>query len=103
MSNTYLMDLKCIFTNIVNWIKSLSFRTGIIVACICVLFYIISFAQMFLPISIPTKGILWTIFFGLAKATQYTALLIIGKEGVVRIKEYLRKKNKSFLRKNDTE
>ena len=45
-----------------------------------------SFAQMALPISVALKGTLWVILFGLAKATQYTALLILGKEGVRRLR-----------------
>lgn len=43
---------------------------------------------MLLPISVAAKGIIWTVFFGLAKATQYTALLILGKAGLGRIKKY---------------
>lgn len=43
---------------------------------------------MLLPISISAKGLIWTIFFGLAKATQYTALLILGKAGIDRVKKY---------------
>ena len=74
-----------------NWLASLSFRTGVIVLIVCVLCYIISFAQMLLPISVAAKGVLWTVFFGLAKATQYTALLIIGKEGVKRLRRYFRR------------
>jgi hypothetical protein len=52
------------------------------VAAACVIFYSLSFLQMLLPISAVTKGILWFIFFGLAKTAQYTALLILGKEGI---------------------
>lgn len=59
----------------------MSVRTGIMVAATCVIFYAASFLQMLLPISAAMKGILWFIFFGLAKTAQYTALLILGKEG----------------------
>jgi phosphoglycolate phosphatase len=36
---------------------------------------------MLLPISAAAKGVLWFIFFGLAKTTQYTALAILGVKG----------------------
>lgn len=45
---------------------------------------------MALPISTGLKGVLWVVFFGLAKTAQYSALLILGKEGVRRLKKYLR-------------
>ncbi len=74
-----------------RWVASLSFRSGLVVAGFCVLFYILSFAQMLLPVSATVKGTLWVILFGLAKTAQYTALLILGKAGVARIKSYFRK------------
>ena len=64
----------------------LSFRTGIVVAILCVISYIVSFAQMLLPLSATTKGVLWVVFFGLAKTFQYAALLILGTAGLTRIK-----------------
>lgn len=64
----------------------LSFRTGIVVAILCVISYIVSFAQMLLPLSATTKGVLWAVFFGLAKTFQYVALLILGTAGLTRIK-----------------
>ena len=75
------------FDKIKNWLKSLSFRTGVTVGIICIFCYGSSFAQMILPISVTAKSILWTIFFGLAKATQYTAIIILGKTGIDRLKE----------------
>lgn len=72
------------------WLKGLSFRTGAIVLAMCVPFYIISFAQMALPISVSAKSVLWMIFFGLAKTAQYGGLTIIGAEGLKRLKAYLR-------------
>ena len=72
----------------------LSFRTGVIVLVMCIPFYIISFAQMALPISASAKGVLWVIFFGLAKTTQYGGLTILGAEGIKRIKSYWQKKHK---------
>lgn len=70
------------------WLASLSYRTGIIVLVACGVFYVISFAQMLLPVSAGVKGTLWVIFFGLAKSAQYSAILILGKAGV----ESLRKR-----------
>lgn len=69
-----------------DWLAGLGFRTGLWVGAACVVFYVLSFAQMALPISVALKGTLWVILFGLAKATQYTALLILGKEGVRRLR-----------------
>lgn len=76
----------------ISWLKGLSFRTGLIIAVLCALCYGASFGQMLLPISLPWKTGLWVAFFGLAKTFQYTALLILGKEGVRRIKVWLRSK-----------
>ena len=75
-----------------EWLERLGFRTGLMVGVVCLICYVISFAQMALPISVGLKGILWVIFFGLAKASQYTALLILGKEGVRRLRRMLKKK-----------
>jgi phosphoglycolate phosphatase len=69
-----------------NFLGGLSFRTGVIVLALCVPCYILSFAQMALPISATTKGVLWFILFGLAKTTQYIGLAIIGVEGWRRLK-----------------
>ncbi len=73
-----------------RYLASLSFRTGVMTGIVCVICYIVSFAQMLLPISIMAKGVIWTIFFGLAKACQYTAIIILGKEGLKRIRAYIR-------------
>ncbi|MDE6457759.1 MAG: hypothetical protein K2L31_04060 [Muribaculum sp.] len=73
-----------------QWLSALSFKTGVAVAAICVVCYILSFLQMFLPVSVAVKGALWVIFFGLAKACQYTALIILGKAGIERIRHMLR-------------
>ena len=66
------------FYNVKHWLQSLSFRTGVIVLLCCIPFYILSFAQMLLPISVTAKGILWTVLFGLAKTCQYGGLTILG-------------------------
>lgn len=75
-----------------NFLRRFSFRTGVIVLAMCVPCYIISFAQMALPISAATKGVLWFIFFGLAKTFQYGGLTIVGVDGVKRIKDWWEKK-----------
>lgn len=69
-----------------QWLARLSFRTGVIVLALCVPCYIFSFAQMALPISAQAKGILWVIFFGMAKTFQYGGLTILGVEGWKRLK-----------------
>ena len=74
-----------------NWLALLSYRTGIAVLAACVLFYVVSFAQMLLPISVAAKGSLWVVFFGLAKTAQYSALLILGKTGIESLRNKFRK------------
>lgn len=75
-----------------NWLRSLSFRTGVIVLLLCIPFYILSFAQMLLPISAGAKGVLFTVFFGLAKTCQYGGLTILGVEGYKRLKAAIMRK-----------
>ena len=75
-----------------HWLQSLSFRTGVVVLACCIPFYILSFAQMLLPISATAKGVLWTILFGLAKTCQYGGLTILGVEGYKRLKNKLKRK-----------
>ena len=81
--------------SIKNFLSRLSFRTGVIVLAICVLCYILSFAQALLPISATAKTTLWVIFFGLAKMTQYMALAIVGVKGWQRIKSWFKRKKQS--------
>ena len=71
-----------------KWLSTLSFRTGMMVGVLCLFCYTASFAQLLLPLPAYTKGILWTVLFGLAKATQYTTLIIIGKAGLARLRQY---------------
>ncbi|MBR4844238.1 MAG: hypothetical protein IKV06_04930 [Alistipes sp.] len=78
-----------------SFLGGLSFRTGVIILALCVPCYILSFAQMALPISATAKGVLWFILFGLAKTTQYAGLAILGVEGWRRVKS-------KFLRNKDT-
>lgn len=76
------------------WLASLSFRTGLIVGAVCLLCYLFSFAQMLLPISVGAKSVLWIVLFGLAKTAQYSALLILGKAGVQRLRLWIKKPSK---------
>jgi phosphoglycolate phosphatase len=57
------------------------------------LFYALSFIALALPIGVDMRGVLWTIFFGLAKTTQYTGLAILGAEGVKRLKKMFRRES----------
>ena len=84
---------KAVVARIKAWLSRLSFRTGVIILALCIPCYILSFAQMMLPISNTAKGVLWFILFGMAKTTQYTGLTIIGVEGWKRLKERF-KRNK---------
>ncbi len=73
-------------------LQGLSFKTGVIILALCIPFYIISFAQMALPISTEMKGVLWFVFFGLAKTFQYGGLTILGVDGWKKLKAYFGKK-----------
>lgn len=75
-----------------NRLAGLSPRTGAIVAAMCGVCYALSFLQMLLPLSVTAKGILWATFYGMAKALQYTALLILGKAGWQRLKARLQRR-----------
>lgn len=75
-----------------QWLQTLSFRTGVIVLLCCIPFYILSFAQMLLPISAAAKGVLWTVLFGMAKTCQYGGLTILGVEGYQRLKSWFKRK-----------
>lgn len=86
---------KRAITAIKAWLATLSFRTGVVVLASCVLFYLLSFAQALLPISAEAKSVLFIIFFGLAKTTQYAGLAIVGVKGWQRIKSWFRRKKQS--------
>ena len=86
--------MKQLFKKIKLWLQSLSFRTGVMVLLCCIPFYILSFAQMLLPISAAAKGVLWTVLFGMAKTCQYGGITILGVDGYNRVKEYLRGRKK---------
>lgn len=85
--------MKQLLTKVKLWLSTLSFRTGVIVLLSCIPCYILSFAQMALPISASVKSVLWFILFGMAKTLQYGGLTILGVEGVKRLKQYFKKSN----------
>ncbi len=89
------------FRRIKEMLQLLSFRTGVIVLLCCVPCYIVSFAQMALPISAYAKGALWVVFFGLAKTFQYAGLTIVGVEGVRRLKQMWRRRTGSCQSSGD--
>lgn len=90
---TFLVNTTLMFR---DRLSRLSFRTGVIVLSLCVPFYVISFAQMALPVSPTVKAVLWVIFFGLAKTAQYGGLTILGVEGVRRVKAYFKSRRNSL-------
>lgn len=81
------------FNKLKNWLSGLSFRTGLIVLGCCIPCYLLSFGFLALDINLVLRGILWAAFFGLAKTFQYGGLLILGKEGISRLKAYWRRKS----------
>ena len=89
--------MKSLFKRIMERVKAflarLSFRTGVIVLALCVPCYILSFAQMLLPISAAAKSALWFVLFGMAKTTQYAGLAIIGVEGWRRVKGWFTRRS----------
>ena len=80
------MTIRKMIIKVKQWLQSLSFRTGVIVLLCFIPFYILSFAQMLLPISVAAKSVLWTVLFGMAKTCQYGGLTILGVEGYKRLK-----------------
>lgn len=88
------LKTSSLMERIKRFLQSLSFRTGVIVLLMCIPCYILSFAQMALPISTAAKGVLWFSLFGLAKTTQYGGLTILGVEGVKRLKDWWKNRKK---------
>lgn len=72
-------------------LSGLSFRTGVYVLILSLVFYVLSFVCLALPMPYYLKGLSWALFFGLAKTAQYSGLLIIGKVGVQKIKGYFKR------------
>ncbi len=87
--------MKRLFQRIRAWLQTLSYRTGVVVLLCCIPFYILSFAQMLLPISTGAKTVLWTVLFGLAKTCQYSGLTILGVEGYKRLKSFFKRRRRS--------
>jgi phosphoglycolate phosphatase len=82
-----------IIEKIKDWLKGLSFKTGVVVMLMCIPFYVLSFVQFsFDFLSVSAKGILWVVLFGLAKTFQYGGLTILGVEGIKRLKQAFKKK-----------
>lgn len=86
--------MKGLLSGIKQWLSKLSFRTGVIVLLCCIPCYILSFAQMALPISVELKGVLWFVLFGMAKTFQYGGLTTLGVEGVKRLKQKFKKQDR---------
>lgn len=93
--------MRRVIDRIKLFLGRLSFRTGVIVFLSCVIFYILSFAQMLLPISVEAKGVLWFVLFGMAKTTQYAGLAILGVEGWRRLKGLFRRQEQEDDKKSE--
>jgi len=89
------LKLRALSARILTRLQKIDFRVGIWLLAGAGMCYIISFAQMSLPnISVVWKGILWTCFFGLAKTLQYTAMAVLGTDGISRLKKRFRRNRK---------
>ena len=93
--------MRSVIDRIKLFLGRLSFRIGVIVLASCVIFYILSFAQMLLPISAEAKGVLWFVLFGMAKTTQYAGLTILGVEGWRRLKARFRRQEQEDDKKSE--
>ena len=88
MTRTVKQRLQQILLPVKQWLAGLSFRTGVVVLSSCVVFYLLSFAALALPVSAALRGALWFVLFGCSKTAQYGGLLILGVEGVRRVKKW---------------
>ena len=88
MTRTVKQRMQQILLPVKQWLAGLSFRTGVVVLSSCVVFYLLSFAALALPVSAALRGALWFVLFGCAKTAQYGGLLILGVEGVRRVKKW---------------
>lgn len=75
-----------------HFLARLSFRTGLWLLAACAVSYLLAFAPLLFPLSLTTKGVLWFVFFGLAKALQYSAVLVLGKAGGHRLRDWWRRR-----------
>lgn len=88
MTRTVKQRMQQILLPVKRWLAGLSFHTGVVVLSSCVVFYALSFAALALPVSAALRGALWFVLFGCAKTAQYGGLLILGVEGVRRVKRW---------------
>ena len=79
--------MKCEEGNLKNLGQRKLMLMGIdllVLVAACVISYFMVVFTAHIPMT--TKGVLWVVFFGLAKTFQYAALLILGTAGLTRIK-----------------
>jgi phosphoglycolate phosphatase len=81
-------QILIVWARVKSFLQGLSFRTGVVVLLSCVVFYLLSFGVLAMPLPVGLRGALWAMFFGLAKSAQYGGLLILGAEGVRRVKRW---------------
>ncbi len=93
--------IKAIPQYTINYLSRLSNRTGVIILALCIPCYIISFAQMWLPISTTAKAALWFVFFGMAKTTQYAGLTILGAASIKKFITRYRQRRQSTTDDNN--
>ena len=80
--------MRKIFRKIRQFLSRLPFRTGVVVFSLCIPCYIFSFAQFALPGETESKIVLWALFFGLGQVFQYTGRIILGNDGLARLKRH---------------
>ncbi|MGN0228198.1 MAG: hypothetical protein ACI4BH_00155 [Muribaculaceae bacterium] len=84
--------MRKIFRKIRQLLSRLPFRTGVVVFSLCIPCYIFSFAQFALPGETESKIVLWALFFGLGQVFQYTGRIILGSDGLARLKRHFGRK-----------
>ena len=84
--------MRKLFRKIRQLLSKLSFRTGVVVFSLCIPCYIFSFAQFALPCDLESEIVLWALFFGLGQVFQYTGRIILGTEGIKRLKRHFGRK-----------
>lgn len=86
--------MQTFWAKIKSFLQTLSFRTGVIWMFVCIILYVLSFAILPIEMSVSLKTTLWAALFGMAKFAQYVSLIILGKEGIARLKRALKKPKK---------
>ena len=84
--------MRKLFRKIRQLLSKLSFRTVIVVFSLCIPCYIFSFAQFALPNDLESQIVLWALFFGLGQVFQYIGRIILGTEGIKRLKRHFGRK-----------